>query len=104
MFNIPPSFNDPCGDLGIEYTEILPHTVCQCTGLKNESGYLFESDEVTQELFWDIFKKDVVKFTVVFFNNGFKLKDQEGNIIEIRENFKIVGNKFDSERRPKEKD
>ena len=95
IYNIPPSFSDPCGDLGIEYIEILPHTVCQCTSLKNKDGYLFENDEVTQELFWDTKKKDIVKFTVVFVNNGFKLKDKKGNIVEIGENFEIIGNIFD---------
>ena len=103
VFNIPPSFSDPCGDIGIEYTEILPDTVCQCTGLKNEDEYLFENDEVTQELFWDIYKKDICKFTVVFFRNGFKLKDKKGNIIEIGENFKIVDNIFNVQAEAKKK-
>ena len=73
VFNIPPSFNDPCGDLGIEYTEILPLSVCQCTVLNYDCGYLFDSYVVTQLLFWDIFNNDFVIFTLFFFINVFKL-------------------------------
>ena len=91
-----------------DYVEIIPETLCQCTGLKDRDGnYIFENDIVL------ITMKDIVKEkgkwitkiiyeeNIVCWNkkeSGFRFKDKDGiDWIGTDNEVKIIGNKFDKE-------
>ena len=99
-----------CIFLGLtaNYYDIIPETLCQCTGLQDIDGnYIFENDIVL------ITMKDIVKekgkwITKIIYEehivcwnekeSGFRFKDKDGiDWIGTDNEVKIIGNKFDKE-------
>jgi len=93
--DMPPTMQDPCGDLYSEYFEVKPETVGQYTGLKDKNGVeIFEGDKVVNKL------RDLKFFYVVIFEDGaFRGKDewQHGSIITYFDNLEVVGNIHEGE-------
>ena len=80
-----------------EIASVDPDTVGQYTGCKDTNGKdVFEGDIVTENLFWDMEKKEIVYFEIVFEENGFNLKDKKGMIFKIGQEPTIVGNIHDN--------
>lgn len=75
------------------YHEIIPETICQCTGLQDrDCEDIFENDIVE-----DIDTGDVC-YLVVFDEAKFKLNKNSVNYdIDGVRDFKIISNKFDKE-------
>jgi len=90
-------------EFGIEFTVGFSHyptnewKITEAIGKRDTKGVLiYEGDIITESLFWDTSKKEIVYFEVVFVNNGFKLKDKKGGIYEIGLEPTIVGNIFEN--------
>lgn len=78
---------------------VVPTTVCQFTGLKDENG----------ENIWehDILESPFLKGEVIFFNGCFRVKKDDGSSLSFPtlsiingklRYFSVVGNKFDKEK------
>lgn len=73
-----------------DYVEIIPETLCQCTGLKDRDGNdIFENDILLRHNSYND------KCYVVFENAQFKVKGVPSYHTKFLYLDKIIGNKFD---------
>jgi len=90
-------------EFGIEFSVGFSHyptndwKITEAIGKRDTRGDLiYEGDIVTENLFWDTTKNDIVYFVVVFVDNGFKIRDKKGRVYEIGLEPTIVGNIFEN--------
>ena len=102
-------YDEELGIIDGSLIEIIPETLCQCTGLKDRDGnYIFENDiiDINQtvngcnlfKIVWDKYKWNAeyyVKMTTprLYEYNFEELLD----INDFEKDIKIIGNKFDKE-------
>ena len=91
------------GDLPIDnfdYYEIIPETLCQCTGLQDKEGnYIFENDIFKDKEGKKLFVKwDRGQFDLVYYEDKEECwKDSLRNYMRFYD-IKIIGNKYDKEK------
>lgn len=80
-----------------EFEDFVISDRIQYIGSNDINGVeIYEDDIITQDLYRDLSKKDVVYFVVIFINDGFKMRDEKGNIIEIGNYSKVVSNVYEN--------
>ena len=86
---------------GNKIVEVIPNTICQCTGLRDKNGKLiWENDIMVAHLDYS-FPEDTTYTRVVWNNNGFCTKEQGSEDISPldkfdQEYFEVCGNVFDN--------
>lgn len=96
---------------GIKWYEVIPETICQCTGLDDESGNkIFENDKVYYKDFSFVNGFETTGYVVYTHNCMFEIEYDDKYIgketrplvchehpIFTSKKIKIIGNKFDKE-------
>ena len=77
----------------IKHYEVVPSTICQCTGLRDKNGKLiFEGDIVNDNVIYGVVKWDDV-------NARYVIDDRDDGYQDYSEwwhEVKVIGNKFDN--------
>lgn len=86
---------------GNKIVEVMPETVCQCTGRKDKNGKLIFENDIMEAHLVDIFPEVVTRECVVWHENGWCMSepgcDDYGKLDDFySENFEVIGNKIDN--------
>ena len=86
---------------GNKIVEVMPETVCQCTGLKDKNGKLIFENDIMEAHLDDKFPEDVTRTRVIWDKNTWVTSEPGSSDREYlddfdTEHFYVVGNIFDN--------
>lgn len=84
---------------GIDFCEVDPSTICQCTGLRDKNGKLIWENDVVKGKYWEFGCSHIHIGVVHYISPEFKVvgvKQYRGYNAELTGIFEVIGNIFDN--------
>ena len=84
-----------------DIVEVIPSTLCQCTGLKDKNGKLIWDNDIMVAHLDDAYPEDETYIRILWYESGFCSKEKGSEDISPidkfdQEHFEVCGNIFDN--------
>ena len=94
-------FNQHPADGSLQGFEVDPHTICQCTGLKDKNGKLIWENDIMVAHLDEDYQEDETDIRILWYESGFCSKEKGSEDISPidkfdQEHFEVCGNIFDN--------
>lgn len=81
--------------------EVIPDTICRCTGLKDRNGKLIWENDIMVAHLDEDYPEDETYIKIIWYGNGFYVMERGGKDITLisksdQEYFEVCGNIFDN--------
>lgn len=81
--------------------EVIPDTICRCTGLKDRNGKLIWENDIMVAHLDEDYPEDETYIKIIWHGNGFYVMERGGKDITLisksdQEYFEVCGNIFDN--------